>query len=45
MGLREVVVVDMVGVGVREPLEETSSWPLLDVRPASSPSDCASRSD
>jgi hypothetical protein len=44
-GFRLVVVDDTVGVGVRESLEETSSWPLLEPRPARRPSDCASRRD
>lgn len=39
IGLGGVVVDDMVGVGVREPLDETSSCPLLEVRPARRPSD------
>ena len=38
VGLRGVVVDDIVGVGVREPLG-ISSGPLLDVKPARSPSD------
>jgi hypothetical protein len=45
VGLRDVVADDIVGVGVREPLEEKSSCPLLDVRPAIRPSDWASRRD
>ncbi len=45
VGLRGVVADGIVGVGVREPLEEISSWPLLDVRPARRASDCASRRD
>jgi hypothetical protein len=45
IGFRGPVVDDIVGVGVREPFDEISSWPLLDVRPARSPSDCASKSD
>ena len=40
-----MVVDDIVGVGVREPLEETLSWSLLDAMPARRPSDCASRRD
>jgi hypothetical protein len=45
VGLRDVVADDIVGVGVREPLEEKSSCPLFDVRPAMRPSDWASRRD
>jgi hypothetical protein len=45
VGLRDVVADDIVGVGVREPLEEKSSSPLFDVRPAMRPSYCASRRD
>lgn len=44
-GLWGIVVDDIVGVGVREPFDESSSDSLLDVRPARRRSDCASRRD
>lgn len=45
VGLWGVVLDDIVAVGVREPLEESSSCSLPLARPARRHSDCASRSD